>query len=135
MNKEVIDSYFESKFEKYVPEMGAANTVGGEIVRAVNRIIYRWWNDGDIPGRGYGNETCNSSDRYLERVVPMYVNLRDEYVSEDKYESLMYERMESVMTYLEAHPELFKEKNYDDSRTRDPKLDVDDSWEDEEEEW
>lgn len=57
------------KFNRYSNKLmkpsGKSDTVAGEIVRAVNRICYRFYNDGDIMGCGYGNETCNAAGRYL----------------------------------------------------------------------
>lgn len=52
-------------FEELVPVSGKADTVAGEIVRAVTRIAYRNRNDGDHVGVGYGKETCNPAARYL----------------------------------------------------------------------
>lgn len=34
-------------FEELVPPQGKADTVAGEIIRAVCRLHYRNWNDGD----------------------------------------------------------------------------------------
>ncbi|MBO6267353.1 MAG: hypothetical protein J6M06_03885 [Synergistaceae bacterium] len=55
----------EALFEELVPASGAASTVAGEITRAINRICYRCFNDGDHLGVGYGRETCNPAGRYL----------------------------------------------------------------------
>ena len=52
-------------FEELVPASGKAATVAGEIVRAINRLAYRNYNDGDHVGVGYGRETCNPAARYL----------------------------------------------------------------------
>lgn len=41
-------------FAELVPASGKADTVAGEIVRAVSRIGYRNYNDGDHIGVGYG---------------------------------------------------------------------------------
>ena len=41
------EKILEDWFEEYVPSMGKADTVGGEIVRAFSRIEYRSYNDGD----------------------------------------------------------------------------------------
>lgn len=43
-------------FSELVPASGKADTVAGEIVRAVSRIGYRNYNDGDHIGVGYGKE-------------------------------------------------------------------------------
>lgn len=55
----------EDLFEELVPTSGKADTVAGEIIRAIARISYRNYNDGDHIGVGYGNETCNPPARYL----------------------------------------------------------------------
>ena len=55
-------------FEELVPAEGKADTVAGEIVRAINWIAYRNGNDGDRIGVGYGKETCNPPARYLQTV-------------------------------------------------------------------
>lgn len=67
--REDLDTKMETSFEaladKYVPSSGKADTVGGELLRAVCRIEYRYYNDGDIAGIGYGKETVNPAVRYL----------------------------------------------------------------------
>ena len=54
--------------ERLMPASGKAETVAGEIIRAVDRIWYRWNNDGDKINVGYGKETCNGTARYLEKI-------------------------------------------------------------------
>ena len=56
---------FNALFSELVPVTGNADTVAGEIIRAVSRISYRYYNDGDRIGIGYGKETCNPAARYL----------------------------------------------------------------------
>ena len=68
MDKAIMDK--NSKlFEELVPSMGAAETTAGELLRAVNRIVYRFWNDGDMVCVDYGNETCNPAARYILSVI------------------------------------------------------------------
>jgi len=52
-------------FDKLVPGAGNADTVEGEIIRALNRIIYRWGNDGDHFAQGYGAETAGPAMEFL----------------------------------------------------------------------
>ena len=52
-------------FDKLVPGSGNADTVEGEIIRALNRIIYRWGNDGDHFAQGYGAETAGPAMEFL----------------------------------------------------------------------
>jgi hypothetical protein len=73
--KEHLDDLWSHWFAYWVPRLGAAETVAGEIIRAMGRLRYRYWNDGDMAGVGYGNETCNSSNRYLLSHVYGYKDL------------------------------------------------------------
>ena len=42
-------------FKELVPDMGKAESLAGELVRAINRIGYRFCNDGDmVNGRPLG---------------------------------------------------------------------------------
>ena len=52
-------------FEELVPASGKAENLAGELVRAMGRIAYRFYNDGDQVGIGYGKETCNPAARFL----------------------------------------------------------------------
>ena len=111
------DQIWENLWDKYVPALGTAETVGGEILRAMSRIIYRFYNDGDMVGVGYGNETCNSSDRYLVTVVPNYISL-DQFNEgqETKYEKLMLKNHRTVFAFLQKNPHIFEIQNTTDSR-------------------
>ena len=59
------DKRFNELTEQHMKPSGKSDTVRGELIRAVNRIGYRFYNDGDQIGRGYGNETCNAAGRYI----------------------------------------------------------------------
>lgn len=123
-------------FEELVPMSGKADTVAGEIVRAISRIGYRNWNDGDHIGVGYGRETCNPAARYLMQVCDSEVSdAIDELwgVEEDaRYDELLNNLEEKVVAYLEQHPELKSTKNDVDMWSCRTDEDVDDPYEDEE---
>lgn len=113
------DRIWDSLFEEYVPSCGKANTIGGEILRAMTRIIYRYYNDGDMAGVGYGNRTVNSSDRYLSYVVPNYRLLDGDFTEgdDDSYEEAMLNNHRTVFDYLQGDGRLLLEvKNTFDSR-------------------
>ena len=55
----------EPLYNKLVPGDGDAETVEGEMLRAINRIIYRYYNDGDEYFRGYGTETAGPAHSFL----------------------------------------------------------------------
>lgn len=105
-------------FEELVPSSGAAETVAGEIVRAAMRICYRFYNDGDLIGVDYGNETCNYAARYLMAKLPkedgnIVAEMWGHY-DEDKYENLLEKMTTAVVAYIESNPGLKTEKNTDD---------------------
>lgn len=66
------NKYLENAFEGHVPVSGKADTLYGEIIRAINRIGYRYNNDGDHIGVGYGKETCNAAARFLMIIILFY---------------------------------------------------------------
>ena len=125
-------------FEELVPTSGKAPTVAGEIVRAINRISYRNWNDGDHIGVGYGRETCNPAARYLgakcgEEVASLISAIWG--IENDKAYDLILGQLEAeVIKYLERNPELKAAENREDMFDyRDADEDVDTYDEDEDE--
>ena len=105
-------------FEELVPASGKAATVAGEIVRAMMRISYRNWNDGDHIGVGYGRETCNPAARYLGEVAGSHVQqaVIDMWgvADDDRYNKAVENLEEKVLAYLDEHPELKTTPNTED---------------------
>ena len=52
-------------FQLLVPSSGKATTVAGELVRAMMKIMYRDYNDGDVFYEGSGIETCAACVAYI----------------------------------------------------------------------
>ena len=52
-------------FDKLVPASGKCDFVAGELIRALGKIRYRWYNDGDYCFSGYGIETCGNAWNYI----------------------------------------------------------------------
>lgn len=97
-------------FAELVPFRGKADTVAGEIVRAVSRIGYRCFNDGDHIGVGYGNETCNAAARYLmentnKQVTDVICRMWGLY-PDDAYESELNDLIAAAVEYLDENPDL-----------------------------
>lgn len=129
-------------FDQYVPAEGKAETLGGEIVRAICRVGHRWNNDGDRFGVGYGNETCNGAVCFLLKYVPGLVDTTFDLTTysvkeiiedvfsdycvdtntdigkdDEGYEKWLNETYEIIVTYLRAHSDLFEtpaEESYDE---------------------
>lgn len=126
-------------FSELVPVSGKADTVAGEIIRAISRIGYRNYNDDDHVGVGYGKETCNPAARYLMRKAGDEVAdaIADLWGLEpdDLYDKRLAEVEEKVLRYIEQHPELKATPNSEDMWDyRDSDEDRDDP-EEYEEEW
>lgn len=116
-----IDGDLESWGEQYVNNSGKSNTVGGEMVRAANQIIYRYNNDGDMIGRGYGNETVNPAARYITEKAEMGVNEQiqkwldhEERADDNDYDSFIETFTTEIEQILRENPELFQKPNKDD---------------------
>ena len=39
---------FQPILDKYMPDHGEGETIASQIVTAVNKLIYKWYNDGDV---------------------------------------------------------------------------------------
>lgn len=118
--KELEGADWEKYTEVLVPASGKADTVAGEIIRAVNRIGYRYYNDGDLFNKGYGRETAGSSATYLyeledgeDFVDTLIAMTGNESVYKDKIDEL--EKI--ALDYIKSKPELLATPNELDSRS------------------
>ena len=139
MSIKTIEERLNDLFEELVPASGKADTLAGEIVRAICRLGYRNYNDGDHLGIGYGRETCNPAGRFLAkrcddrvaRCVGDAWGIRDD----DTYDEALEKLEIAVLEYLDAHPELKTAPNDEDMfDSRDPYEDTDD-YDDDDEDW
>lgn len=94
-------------FERLVPASGKADTKAGEIVRALSRLGYRWWNDGDQIGIGYGNETCNPAARFLMEKLPDKIGasiagIWGKYMTDEEYEGRLFAVIEKALDWLDT---------------------------------
>lgn len=117
-----IESKIDDVFDELVPPSGAADTAAGELVRAIVRILFRWYNDGDYLFTGYGLETCGSSAEYLfdngfnHQVAKILDEAPYLYDNDEKYKEALLNLAKDVLTHIVNNPELLAEPNNDDSR-------------------
>jgi hypothetical protein len=64
---------FQHYADTIMPNYGNANTLEGEVVRALCKIRYRYYNDGDHPTEGYGIETCGYALVFLYQEAPDHI--------------------------------------------------------------
>jgi len=94
-----------SLWSKLVPTSGNAETLEGEMLRAINRIIYRYLNDGDYWYYGYGTQTAGPAESFLRQKTPIdlhtELNNSDGAVGEN-YEKELVAILEKILTYIES---------------------------------
>ena len=126
-------------FEELVPFEGKADSLAGELVRAMSRIGYRFYNDGDQLGIGYGKETCNPAGRFLgakgnDKIAKLTADAWAVY-SEEAYEKVLDILCGAVADYVEQNPDLRNQPTEDMWDFKDEEEDQDDSWDEEEDDW
>ncbi len=101
----------QSLFDLMVPRSGKSETAAGELVRAMMRLQYRWYNDGDMFNQGYGLETCAPSAAYLYDNVELTNAIFDELIeymegADERYEAGLNDIQSIVISYIVDNPEL-----------------------------
>lgn len=111
---EVDDKRFNDWYDKYVPASGNCKTLGGEIIRAISMLVYRYYNDGDTVDFYYGSDynSCRGADIFLRKYVPKFVTLEN--VDTFEYEEEVDNRLKFIHDYLLKNPQLFETPNEDD---------------------
>ena len=109
------------------------------LVRAMSRIGYRFYNDGDQLGIGYGKETCNPAGRFLgvkgnDKIAKLTADAWAVY-SEEAYEKVLDILCGAVADYVEQNPDLRNQPTEDMWDFKDEEEDQDDSWDEEEDDW
>ena len=112
---ETDNAKFDELCDKYLPACDKANTLGGEILRAINRIVYRYYNDGDTIDFFYGGDynLLRACDTFLNMYCPAYYSLSN--INELEYEKNLCDRLKKVFDYLIANPNMFEIPNSIDS--------------------
>lgn len=110
----------EALFQELVPASGSANTVAGELARAMMRILYRDYNDGDVFYEGYGIETCGSSVAYIISIIDDlyddFQKIADRSLQDDDYTKALDAICAKVCAYILSHDDVW-ETNEEDSRS------------------
>ena len=104
MIAESLEKRNEVLYAKLVPHSGMADTIEGETLRAINRIIYRFYNDGDLWFEDYGCETAGPAITFLRQFSPIDVRPeinQSESVDNDEYEKLLEIILEKILTHIE----------------------------------
>lgn len=107
----------EILFNEFVPQSGKATTLAGELVRAMMKILYRDWNDGDLFYTGYGIESsCGNAAAYLmnKEWYDDFNDIREQQLEGDAYTNALENITKNIIEYILDNPELLIEPNTED---------------------
>lgn len=137
-------SYFnryEGISDKYMPSMGEGETMASQIVTAVNKLVYKWYNDGDVfdnvhsPLEGWCNDLSSYANwlaRYTE-AEPILDSICDCF-NGGEYEELLQVLADSLLDEDELERYATQEK-VGSIYNCPGYFEFDDSPEDDEDEW
>ncbi len=99
---------------KYMPVYGEGETMASQICTAVNKLVYKWYNDGDVyDNTGYMEGWCNDLSSYANWLQKYaggdgVMELIFGCSNESRYEDLLYLIAEEFIdeTYLERMNEV-----------------------------
>lgn len=94
---------FEAINAKYLPDLGEGESKATQVVTAVNKLIYKWYNDGDVFDNtgaltGWANDLSSYANWLREYAGAKAIldNIHDCYTGED-YEDLLQELADSML--------------------------------------
>ena len=115
---EGVDWNYYDKFEeinnKYRPSSGEGETEATQAVTAVNKLVYKWYNDGDVYDNvnsgleGWANDLSSYANwlfKYFDGVQDILKSIYElSYGDTDKYENLLKDLSDEVLdeTVLEG---------------------------------
>lgn len=89
---------FKTIVDKYMPGRGEGETIASQMVTAINKLIYKWYNDGDVFDNTYGLEGwANDLSSYANWLYYHIDATKDilswikEIATESEYEDLLKE--------------------------------------------
>lgn len=95
---------FVETIDKYMPSYGEGKTVASQACTAVNKLIYKWFNDGDVYDNtgsmeGWCNDLSDYANWLAEHIDGAEEILRKIFqcYSGGEYEDLLYELAETVL--------------------------------------
>ena len=142
MNKQ-LEKRNDELFDKLVQRTGKSNFIEGEMLRAINKIVYRFYNDGDVYYNGYGCETAGPAHSFLINCTEINGVLQDKIMKAfDKecyaHDDEIYEAgLETVLTLIVDYVEGIEDYTATDQEMFDYEAEYEeeelDDWDDEEE--
>lgn len=101
---------FEGMCDKYMPAVGEGETKATQVVTAVTKLIYKWYNDGDVYDNTYFTEGwCNDLSSYANWLLKytkankILYQIKNCY-SDEQYEDILKRLADTLLdeTYIES---------------------------------
>lgn len=106
---------FEKMVKAFASDTGKDSTVGAELLRAMNFIQYRFYNDGDIFYKEYGRDVLMDSVAYILYYIERLEDIFIEAV--EKCDELEGRKLESMYkSYLDTISEMLVESLLEDKK-------------------
>jgi len=116
----------DALYDKLVPGSGTSDTVEGEMLRAINRIAYRYYNDGDEYYRGYGTETAGPAHSFLVNANhPLKAAMIKIFRDGTDYEKTIKDALDTILTYIESKQGKYTKNNLGDIFNYEPEFEDD----------
>lgn len=95
MGREYFEK-FEEIINKYLPDYGEGDTFASQAVTAVNKLIYKWFNDGDVYDNtyhliGWANDLSSYANWLYHNIerTKYYLNEIKDVLTEEEYEEIL----------------------------------------------
>ena len=113
-------------YDKLVAGQGKSETVEGEMLRAINRIAYRYYNDGDEYMRGYGTETAGPAHSFLVNANhPLKSAMVKIFGDGTNYEQTIKDALDTILDYIESRQGKYTPNNVGDIFDYEPEFEDD----------
>jgi hypothetical protein len=121
----------EPLYSELVAGSGKSDTVEGEMLRAINRIVYRYYNDGDEYMRGYGTETAGPAHSFLVNANhPLKAKLYAMFTRGTNYEQTLKDVLDAILDHVESRQGKYTPNNLGDMFDYEAEFEDEESYED-----
>ena len=110
------EKQLDSVFKAMVPRSGKCDNLGGELARAMMKILYRDWNDGDVFYDGYGLETCVAPAAFIidyttgdegDTIYDLFMEIAGNALTGVEYTNKLQDIASVLLDFLKNNPEVF----------------------------
>ena len=123
---------FDKLFDVLVPPSGKADTVAGEVVRALNKVDYRDFNDGEVFYESDGLDTCggamafvaeffldkfndsDDTDTTAQAIYDKIIDIAESQLRDAEYTGAISELEKMAVEWIKGHEETLVEPNEKD---------------------